>query len=171
MADGTFAVLLLGFGLADMTANHCGSGTGCLGLIPDTPRIAASAGTILERRAEPGGEIALRYDFGRRRGPFGEAVGLSLGERGEAWVGYGATWGHAFGDLYAELHAMTGLYTPGDGLDLGGALAFRSGVELGYEAANGWRYALSYDHRSNAELYEANPGMEAVHLRVSVPLR
>ena len=173
MADGTFAALLLVAGLIDMGANHCGTAAGCLGTTQGTPRLAVSAGEVLARRAQPGAEVYLRFDPGLQTGPFGHAAGLSLGERGEVWAGYGATWATDFGGspFYTELHAMTGLYEAGDGLDLGGPLAFRSGVELGWEAASGWRVALSYDHRSNAGLYADNPGMETVQLRISVPLK
>jgi hypothetical protein len=173
MADGTFAALLLVAGLIDMGANHCGTAGGCLGTTQDTPRLAISAGEVLERQAAPGAEVYLRYDTGLRTGPFGHAAGLSLGERGEIWAGYGATWRTGFGGgpFYAELHAMTGLYEAGDGLDLGGPIVFRSGLELGWEAASGWRLGLAYDHRSNAGLYDRNPGVETVQLRVSVPLK
>jgi hypothetical protein len=173
MADGTFAALLLVAGLIDMGTGHCGTAAGCLGATRETPRLAISAGEVLERRATPGAELYLRFDTGLRTGPFGHAAGLSVGERGELWAGFGATWDTDFGGspFYAELHAMTGLYAPGDGLDLGGPIAFRSGVELGWEASSGWRVGLAYDHRSNAGIYDRNPGVETVQLRVSVPLK
>ena len=172
MADGTFAVLLLLAGLGDMHLNHCGTQAGCLGRSETAPRFALSGGEVLERRAEPGAEIYLSYDLGHRSGPFGHAVGLSLGERGETWVGFGQTWAAELGRSgFLELHAMTGLYEPGDGLDLGGPIAFRSGIEIGIEDRRGWRYGLGYDHRSNAGLYDDNPGVETVHFRVSIPLR
>ena len=173
MADGTFAALLVVAGLLDMGANHCGTERGCLGAERTAPRLAFSAGEVIERRAQPAGEIYLRYDLGRRLGPFGQAAGLSLGENGEVWVGYGATWGTDFGGgpFYAELHAMPGLYAPNGGFDLGGPVAFRSGIELGWETSAGWRIGLSYDHRSNAGIHADNPGVETVQLRVSVPLK
>lgn len=173
MADGTFAVLMLVLGLTDMSINHCGSANGCLGRNDTTPRLAFSAGEVLERRAEPAAEAYLRYDLGYNFGPFGNAVGLSVGEKGETWVGIGQTYTIPFGSspLYAELHAMPGLYLDNGGFDLGGILEFRSGIELGYENRMGWRFAASYDHRSNAGIYDDNPGIETVQLRVSMPLR
>lgn len=172
MADGTFAVLLFAIGLTDMGLNHCGTEAGCLGRTEVTPRLSISGGEVLERRAEAAGEVYLRYDLGRKRGPFGNAAGLSLGENGETWVGFGTTYTVAFGrsGAYAELHSMPGLYFDNGGFDLGGPIAFRSGVELGYETRQGWRMALSYDHRSNAGLYDENPGMETVQVKVSIPL-
>ncbi|GGG87717.1 hypothetical protein GCM10011415_42890 [Salipiger pallidus] len=173
MADGTFAALMLIAGLTDMGANYCGTATGCLGPTENTPRLSFSAGSSIARRADEGAEIYLRYDLARGVGPFGQAVGLSLGEESGAWVGYGLTWDMPFGKspFYTELHAMPGLYAAGDSFDLGGPVEFRSGIEFGYEARNGWRYALSYDHRSNAGIYDENPGIETVQFKVSMPLR
>lgn len=173
MADGTFAALLLIGGLLDMNANHCGTAEGCLGRSDIAPRIALSGGEVLERQAPVAGELYVRYDFGHRNGPFGHAIGFSVGENGELWLGAGQTWKVDFGrsPFYTELHAMTGLYEPNGGFDLGGLIEFRSGIEFGYENKAGWRYSLSYDHRSNLEIYSQNPGIETVQARVSIPLR
>ena len=173
MADGTFAVLMIVLGLTDMSQNYCGTQTGCLGRTETTPRVAFSAGEVLERRAETAGEVYLRYDLGHKRGPFGSAVGLSLGENGEAWVGFGQTYTMDFGSspFFAELHSMPGLYFDNGGFDLGGPIEFRSGVEIGLENRRGWRFGLSYDHRSNAGIYDDNPGIETVQFRVSIPTR
>ena len=173
MADGTFAIAMLLAGLADMGMNYCGTSTGCLGRTDDVPRVAFSGGAVLERHAEAGGEVYLRYDLGHRNGPFGHAVGLSVGHRGETWFGIGQTWKMDLGStpLFAELHAMTGVYHAGDGLDLGGPIAFRSGAEIGWEGRQGWRVGLGFDHQSHAGLYDDNPGVETVHLRVSIPLK
>ncbi|MBU2960177.1 acyloxyacyl hydrolase [Citreicella sp. C3M06] len=173
MADGTFAVLMLIAGLTDMGVNHCGTASGCVGAGDVAPRVAFSAGSSLERRADTGAEAYLRYDLSRTIGPFGQAIGLSLGEESGAWAGYGLTWGTGLGNspFYTELHVMPGLYAASDSFDLGGPIEFRSGIELGYEADNGWRYALSYDHRSNAQIYDNNPGIETVQFRVSMPIR
>ncbi|MGB0440974.1 MAG: acyloxyacyl hydrolase, partial [Paracoccaceae bacterium] len=169
MADGTFAVLMLLAGIESMHSDYCP--TGCLQRTEVTPRFAVSAGSYVERRTEPGAELYARYDFGHRNGPFGHTAGLSIGERGELWAGIGQTYSFGItGNLTAELHAMTGLYEAGDGLDLGGPIAFRSGIMIEYEGPNGWRYGLGYDHRSNAGIYRTNPGIETVLFRVSAPL-
>ncbi|WP_136443477.1 acyloxyacyl hydrolase [Pacificoceanicola onchidii] len=173
MADGTFAVLMLILGLTDMGRNYCGTETGCLGKTDATPRFAISAGTVLERRADEASEVYFRYDLGHKRGPFGNAVGVSIGEHGETWIGFGTTYTlQAQGSpFFAELHSMPGIYFDNGGFDLGGPIEFRSGIELGYENRRGWRYGLSYDHRSNAGIYDDNPGIETVQLRVSIPTR
>ena len=59
---------------------------------------------------------------------------------------------------------MPGLYFEAT-VDLisGHEIEFRSGIEVGYQNRNGWRYAMSYDHRSNTGIYGGeNPGVETV---------
>ena len=172
MADGTFAILMAVVGLTDMGLNYCGTDTGCLGRTDAIPRMSISAGEFDDPATLSSKEVYLKYDLGHRVGPFGRTIGLSLADTGEAWVGFGHTyiWQPDRSPFYAELHAMTGLYDANGGLDLGGPIQFRSGIELGYENQMGWRYALSYDHRSNADIYSANPGVETYMFRVSVPL-
>ena len=172
MADGTFAILMFVAGLTDMSRNYCGTETGCLGHIDTTPRLALSFGEFDDPATASNREIYIRYDLGHRNGPFGHALGISFSNGGEAWIGYGQTylWHPERSRFYTELHAMAGLYDADDGLDLGGPIQFRSGIEFGYENRNGWRYALGYDHRSNADIYSSNPGVETYMFRVSVPI-
>ena len=173
MADGTFAALLFILGLSDMQANYCGSEVGCLGRGGSVPRIYVSAGDVIKRRARPGAETYFRYDLAHTNGPFGNAIGFSISERKEAWIGYGQTYlmqADAV-PIKAELHAMTGLYDKGLGHELGGRIAFRSGLDLIFETNGGVRYALSYDHRSHIGIYKENPGMETIQFAISFPLR
>lgn len=170
--DGTFAVLFLIAGLADMKISHCPI-SGCL-TERDTPaRIALSAGDVQFQKDSISEEVYVRYDFGRAYGPFQPAFGLSATSDGDAWVGLGATWTGYFARErgYVQLHLMPGLYAQGDGPDLGSPLEFRSGAEIGYETRKGVRIGLSYDHRSNADIESVNPGLETVQLRVSIPLK
>jgi len=169
--DGTFAVIFLLAGLADMKVNHCE--TGCLALSETPARIAVSAGDVQFQKDSIGSEVYVRYDFGRAYGPFQPALGVSVTDDNDAWIGFGATWTGRFAHNrgYVQLHLMPGLYAQGDGVDLGSPIEFRSGAEIGYEARNGVRVGLSYDHRSNADLESLNPGLETVQLRVSVPLK
>jgi hypothetical protein len=55
-------------------------------------------------------------------------------------------------------------------VDLGGPIEFRSGIEVAYHMENGMRLGLGWDHRSNLEIYARNPGVEMVHVRLSIPL-
>lgn len=167
--DGTFAVLFLIAGLADMGISHCGNG--CLAPSDTDTRLSISAGEVIFQEEGIGAEIYARYDFGREFGPFQPVVGVSATDSGDLWAGAGLAWTEEFNRLYTSLHLMPGLYAQGSGPDLGGVFEIRSGIEIGLVADNGIRYGLSYDHRSNAETYSSNPGLETFQFRVSIPLR
>jgi hypothetical protein len=164
--DGTIAAVVLGVSLLDMGLNHCP--TDCLGARAIEPRWGLSAGAVAFQEDIEGGEIALRRDFGVMLGPFQPTLGLSTASGGATWLGAGVlyTLEGPF-DLYLQGHVMPGLYLPAGGRDLGGSLQFRSGIELGYEASSGLRLGLAFDHRSNADLFSYNPGLETLQLRVT----
>lgn len=66
-----------------------------------------------------------------------------------------------------RLIGYTGLghYRPGDGgRELGGPLEFRSGLELSRRMGPRSRLGLSFDHLSNAGVYDPNPGSESLVL-------
>jgi len=98
--------------------------------------------------------------------------GASWSSRGEGWAGVGLayTWRGATG-VFVRASVMPGLYRSGRGRDLGGPIAFRSGIDLGYAWAGGAAITLSISHRSNARLYADNPGMNTVAVGLSLPLR
>lgn len=167
--DGTLAALFLISSLTDMGVNHCGNG-GCLAPAADQSRLSFSAGQVMFQDEDVSNELYLKYDLGRSYGPFQPSFGLSVTDEGSTWIGVGASWTAQYDRVYLQLSLMPGLYAKGDGPDLGHEVEFRSGVELGYEAPNGWRYGLVYDHRSNADMSDVNPGMETLQFRVSIPM-
>lgn len=65
----------------------------------------------------------------------------------------------------------TTLYYRGESKDLGGALEFRSHVELAYRLPNEARVGLCLYHLSNAGLLDFNPGSESLVLTYSARLR
>ena len=168
MADGTFAAAWLLIGLLDMGFGGCAEDGGCLARFDSAPRMNLSVGEVLERRAEAAAEAYLRLDTGRRFGPWGETMGISIGEKGEVWAGYGWTYTYRpnEGWFFAELHFMPGFYRANNGFDLGGPLAFRSGLEIGIITRDGTRFGISYDHRSNGGIFRHNPGVETAQIRV-----
>jgi hypothetical protein len=54
------------------------------------------------------------------------------------------------------------VYEPGAGKDLGHAVEFRSGIDLGYRLDNGLTFAIGIDHLSNAALSDHNPDANSV---------
>ena len=63
-----------------------------------------------------------------------------------------------------------GIYSKGDGKDLGHAIEFRSGLDLAYRRKNGARIAAEVHHLSNASISNDNPGTETLLFTYSVPL-
>lgn len=61
----------------------------------------------------------------------------------------------------------TGIYWANEGRDLGGALEFRSGVELTRRIGERSRIGILLYHLSNASFYRFNPGTESLVLTFS----
>lgn len=62
-----------------------------------------------------------------------------------------------------------GLWTNGDGKDLGSVLEFRSQLEAGYRFDNDWRVTAAFSHISNANIGKENPGVEIGSLYLHIP--
>ena len=63
-----------------------------------------------------------------------------------------------------------GGYYDGSGKDLGGAVEFRSAIELAYRFNDRSRLGLQFGHLSNAHLYDSNSGEEFLILNYSIPI-
>lgn len=168
--EPTLAIVFLIASLGDMAINHCG-GDGCLAASDAVARNSYAIGTLESQDVNFGGEFYYRHDFPVKYGPFQPAVGVSISEHADLWVGAGfaSTYHFASDRWYVQGHLMPGLYARGSGPDLGHVIEFRSGLELGYEAPSGIRVGLTYDHRSNGSLDLFNPGLDMISLRVSIP--
>jgi hypothetical protein len=64
-----------------------------------------------------------------------------------------------------------GLYSQGNGRDLGSLVEFRSQVELGYRFDNEIRVSVAYSHISNANLTDLNPGVDIVSAYLHIPTK
>jgi hypothetical protein len=62
------------------------------------------------------------------------------------------------------------LYEKGSGLDLGGALEFRSSFEAACRISDRLRMGVSLYHLSNASIYDRNPGSESIVVTLTTPL-
>jgi hypothetical protein len=60
-----------------------------------------------------------------------------------------------------------GVYSAGEGKDLGGPEEFRSGLEVSLAVGERWRVGVVYSHLSNAVLYDLNPGAESLVVAVT----
>lgn len=63
-----------------------------------------------------------------------------------------------------------GYYLDGDGKDLGSAIEFRSGIEIGWRFNNRSRISAIFYHLSNAGIDDNNPGTEVLSIGYSYPL-
>ena len=169
--DGTLAVIFLLTSLGDMTLNECP--TGCLAAREAENRFAFQLSDVQFQDDSISEEIYVTYDSAMRYGPFQPTVGISGTVDGDLWIGGGVKWTSqnlSPGPLFFETSLMPGLYAQGDGPDLGGNLQFRSAVGVGYTFANGATLTVLYDHRSNADTQNLNPGLETLGLRYAIAL-
>jgi len=72
--------------------------------------------------------------------------------------------------VYISPNFAVGAYHQGDSKDLGGALEFRSGIEVAYEFTNRHRLGVAINHRSNADIYDSNGGTETIMATYSLPM-
>lgn len=168
--DGTLAAVFLIASLTDMALTDCP--TGCLAQGDATSRLSFQAAKAEFQSDIIGNEVYVGYDFGITYGPFKPTVGASVTDLGDVWVGAGAKWTTISlidGPFFIEASLMPGYYTQGDGPDIGGSLQFRSSLGAGVAFGNGMTLLASYDHRSNADTQDINPGLETIAFRVAFP--
>lgn len=170
--DGTLALIFLITSLTDMGVNDCRSG-GCLQQSDAVARVSLQAANVIFQEDHISEEIYVGYDMNRRYGPFQPTFAASVTGEGATWVGAGAKWTSrriSEGPFFFEASVMPGLYARGDGPDLGGNLQFRSAVGGGYIFDNGATLSVLYDHRSNADTNDLNPGLETIAIRYAFAL-
>ena len=114
-----------------------------------------------------GGEYRFSaIDFGLR-----PTLGVSVTSDGSVYGYGGLNWDIPLtNELYIIPNFMAGLYGRGDGKDLGGAIEFRSGIELSYQLPNRQRLGIAFNHTSNASIYDHNPGVEVLLVNYSIPI-
>lgn len=100
-------------------------------------------------------------------------VGINSTDQGDVYGYGGVNWDIPLADsgFYLTPNFMVGAYHHGDGKDLGGALEFRSGIEGSYEFEGGSRVGATFNHISNASIYDKNPGAEALLVVYQHPLQ
>jgi hypothetical protein len=90
-------------------------------------------------------------------------AGLSATSKENIWGYAGLAYDIQLSESWtATPHVALALYEDGDGKDLGGAVEFRSGLEISRQLRNGQRVGLLFYHLSNARLYGLNPGSESL---------
>ena len=120
-----------------------------------------------DTRAHLGAEVRFtprRYRWFPRFLPdLSPTAGALFGGKGTLYAYAGARCDLPLGgawELSPQLAA--GIYSHGKGIDLGGALEFRSGIEISRALGGRSRAGLLLFHLSNAGLYLHNPGTEGL---------
>ena len=139
-----------------------------------TPAVAQSAYTSFALGATDAGSasLALRWHSVPHDRGWSWAAGIWATTDRSAWIGGGVSYTlrPGNGNVFVRGSFMPGLYARGNGRDLGGALEFATGVEVGTELRNGAQVSLLLEHRSNAGIYSNNPGVNALSVVYSMPL-
>lgn len=110
---------------------------------------------------------AEAWDYGIR-----PTLGISVDSDGDVYGYTGIHWDIKLSDPWTlSPNFMVGLYNHASGgEDLGGAIEFRSGLEVSYTLANQQRLGVAFNHMSNASIYDDNPGAENLIFTYSLPL-
>jgi hypothetical protein len=117
------------------------------------------------------GEFHAEFISGEKLWVFNPFIGI-MATTDSAFYGYGGIRLDVFlGRRWVFTPAFAaGLYSDGDGKDLGHVVEFRSAVEIAYRFDDRSRLGLSLYHLSNASLSDSNQGTEVVTLHYSYPL-
>ncbi len=166
--DSRFAVFFFIMGGMDTYFNDCP--TECFQESTAPERVSIQYGDTYFQEDVIGDEIYGIYDLPKRYGAFQPTIGASLTSDNDFWVGAGGKWSTeriSDSPIFIELSLMPGLYLSGDGPDLGFPLQFRGALGAGVNFNNGSSLAVFFDHRSNANASETNPGIETLGIRYS----
>lgn len=169
--DSRFAVFLFIVGTTDTYLNDCP--TDCLQQSEAPERVHLQFGDTYFQEDVIGDEIFASYDLPKRYGAFQPTLGASLTSGNDLWVGAGAKWSSeriSDSPIFIELSLMPGLYLRSDGPDLGFPVQWRGAVGAGLNFGETGSLSVFFDHRSNANATELNPGIETLGIRLSYQL-
>ena len=118
---------------------------------------------------------ALRYGLEYRHKALSRwlirpALGGFIGEHDATYLYAGIRRDFTIGERWLLAPSLDiGSYRPGNGIDLGTELEFRSGVELGYRFDT-WRVSFGLFHLSNGGIGDRNPGTNSAVIAMHIPL-
>lgn len=118
-------------------------------------------------------QYGLEYRFSEYSHGIHPVLGAFGTNDGAAYGYAGINWNVAVlpDQLFIIPNFAVGAYREGGGRDLGGALEFRSGIELAYQLPNRHQLGVALTHISNAGIYSRNPGVESLSVTYSLPVQ
>jgi len=111
----------------------------------------------------------LEGRFGRKFLGIGPLVGALSNSDGGVIAYAGIYLDLALGRFVLSPQTGFGAYEKGSSKDLGGTFEFISGLGLSYQFENRSRLGVRYEHISNANLHDANPGADILLLNYGIP--
>ena len=132
-----------------------------------TPGYAITLNDTVVQKAPNGFELRVSYYTDQKIGPVQLMWDGSITNKGGMYAGLAARMEQDFGSGYFTASVGTGLWYPGNDVDLGLPIVFRSDVEFGAYVTETSRVGFTLGHRSNADLAEPNFGMETLGIRYS----
>lgn len=116
-------------------------------------------------------QVEVQYRPDLRLWIFQPMIGANVSTDETAYVYAGVSLDIILNDHFVLRPSFApGLYHEGDGRDLGGVLQFRTGLELAYLFDDQSRLGVEISHRSNAHIYNSNPGEESLMVFYHVPI-
>ena len=85
-------------------------------------------------------------------------TGVFITENSAAYIYSGVEWNFNLGGINFTPSFAPGLYSEGDGKDLGHVLEFKTEVQASFDISEKTSLGMSYNHISNASLGDKNPG-------------
>jgi len=85
-------------------------------------------------------------------------TGAFITENSAAYIYTGVEWNFDLGGIKFTPSFAPGLYSEGDGKDLGHVIEFKSELQASFNVSNDMSLGMSYNHISNASIGDKNPG-------------
>ena len=100
-------------------------------------------------------------------GKFQPITGAFITGDSSAYLYTGVEGQYKIGRLNILPSFAPGYYEKGDGKDLGSVLEFKSEIKLGFDIGKNSQFSYSYNHISNNDWGDINPGANNQHLSLS----
>ena len=85
-------------------------------------------------------------------------TGAFITENSAAYIYTGVEWNFDLGGIKFTPSFAPGLYSEGDGKDLGHVIEFKSELQASFNISKDMSLGMSYNHISNASIGDKNPG-------------
>lgn len=117
--------------------------------------------------------VGVEYRSNYIAGGLRANLGAFVTDQGAQYYYTGIGYDVFFDDAHAWVFTPNfnvGAYRQENGKDLGGTLEFKSSLELAYQWPGQQRLGIAFQHISNGEHYDTNPGTELLTVQFAFPI-